>query len=114
MQTIILLILVILESLGAVYILEQEEVIHPIARVTDFFDRQKNGIKDDDISEVDNLQNQKFEEEEQKAKEEEDKKMHEKMDETKKKLDQEVETEFDDFEIDEDIFKDQKEYMNIK
>lgn len=106
MHTIILLVLVLIESFVAVYILEQEEVIHPIARVTDFFDRQKNGIKDEDNSEVDDLQNQKLAEEEQKKKEEEDKKMHEKMDQNKKKLDEEL----DDFEIDEDIFKSPEEY----
>lgn len=106
MHTIILLVLVLIESFVAVYILEQEEVIHPIARVTDFFDRQKNGIKDEDNSEVDDLQNQKLVEEEQKKKEEENKKMHEKMDQNKKKLDEEL----DDFEIDEDIFKGPEEY----
>lgn len=110
MQTIILLVLVLIESFVAVYILEQEEVIHPIARVTDFFDRQKNGIKDEDNSEVDDLQNQKLLEEEEKAKQEEDKKIHEKMDKTKKKLDEE----YGDIEIDEDIFKDQEDYMKIK
>lgn len=110
MQTIILLVLVLIESFVAVYILEQEEVIHPIARATDFFDRQKNGIKDEDNSEVDDLQNQKLLEEEEKSKQEEDKKIHEKMDKTKKKLDEE----YGDIEIDDDIFKDQQDYMEIK
>ena len=110
MHTVILLILVLIESFAAIYILEQEEVIHPIARVTDFFDRQKNGIKDEDNSEVDDLQNQKRVEEEEKAKQEEDKKIHEKIDQTKKKLDEE----YGDMEINDDIFKDQQDYMQLK
>lgn len=114
MQTLILFILVLIECGFSVYILEREEVIHPIARVTDFVDRQRNGIKDEDNSEVDDLQIQKLAEEEEKAKEEEERKRHEKMDENKKKLDNEFRTDYDNMEIDDVIAKDIGDYRNIK